>query len=202
MIEIGSKTAEKNSAQTNRQTNRQDNTKTRHRASTIKHVLANIFRSLFVARTPSEEDRSPGRRTNVENVPRQRPITGEPATPTSHIRRAILRTPPVTRQSAASSANRPRPVGRSCYVAIATQPVPRLQIRPIMHNYRGQPLPCPKLHPGPCSCVGVRPRTDRHTDTHTDELDHNTFCVVYDSRKNVTTLFTQQCVSTVIPTSK
>jgi len=25
----------------------------------------------------------------------------------------------------------------------------------------------PKLHPGPCSIVGVRPRTDRHTDTQT-----------------------------------
>jgi len=31
--------------------------------------------------------------------------------------------------------------------------------------------------------VGVRPRTDRHTDRHTDARDHNTFCVVYDSRK-------------------
>ena len=39
----------------------------------------------------------------------------------------------------------------------------------------------PKLHPGPCSSVGVRPRTDRHT--HTDARDHNTFCVIYDSRK-------------------
>jgi len=29
--------------------------------------------------------------------------------------------------------------------------------------------------------VGVRPRT--HTHTHTDARDHNTFCVVYDSRK-------------------
>jgi len=27
--------------------------------------------------------------------------------------------------------------------------------------------------------VGIRPRTDRHTDAR----DHNTFCVVYDSRK-------------------
>ena len=34
-----------------------------------KHVLANILRSLFVARTPSEEARSPGRRSNVENAP-------------------------------------------------------------------------------------------------------------------------------------
>jgi len=50
-----------------------------------------------------------------------------------------------------------------------------------------------KLHQGPCSSVGVWPRTDRQTDTHThthththrhtDARDHNTFCVVYDSRK-------------------
>ena len=122
------------------------NSNTRHRAN----VLANILRSLFVARTPSEEARSPGRRRNVENAPCRRPITGEPATPTSHIRRAILRTPPVTRQSAASSARRPCPTGRSHYVvisqdgrklvtrvlvvAITTQPVPRLQIRPLVHN--------------------------------------------------------------------
>ena len=26
-------------------------------------------------------------------------------------------------------------------------------------------------------------QTDTHTDTHTDARDHNTFCVVYDSRK-------------------
>ena len=37
----------------------------------------------------------------------------------------------------------------------------------------------PKLHAGLCSSVGVWPRTDRHTDAR----DHNTFCVVYDSRK-------------------
>jgi len=73
---------------------------------------------LVVARTPSEEARSPGRRSNVENAPRRRPITGERATPTSHIRRAILRTPPVTRQSVASSARKPRPAGRSHYVVI------------------------------------------------------------------------------------
>jgi len=54
-------------------------------------------------------------------------------------------------------------ISRSRYVAIATQPVQRLQIRPILHNYRVQPLPLPKLHPGPCSSVGMRPRTDRQT---------------------------------------
>jgi len=64
-------------------------------------------------------------------------------------------------------------------VAIATQPVHRLQIRPT----RGHPLPLPKLHPGPCNSVGMRPRTDRHTDRHTDARDHNTFLVVYDSHE-------------------
>jgi len=29
----------------------------------------------------------------------------------------------------------------------------------------------------------VRTTVDRHTDRHTDARDHNTFCVVYDSRK-------------------
>jgi len=32
---------------------------------------------------------------------------------------------------------------------------------------RGSLYHAPKLHPGPCSSVGVRPRTDTQTDTHT-----------------------------------
>ena len=39
---------------------------------------------------------------------RRRPVTSQPATPTSHIRRAILRTAPVTRRSPARSAPTPR----------------------------------------------------------------------------------------------
>ena len=42
-----------------------------------KHVLAKILRSLFVARTPSEETRSPGRRSNVGNAPRHPPVSGQ-----------------------------------------------------------------------------------------------------------------------------
>jgi len=49
----------------------------------------------------------------------------------------------------------------------------------------------PKLHPGPCNSVGMRPRTDvqtdrqtdRETPIYTDARDHNTFLVVYDSRE-------------------
>ena len=52
-------------------------------------------------------------------------------------------------------------------VVIATKPVHRLQTRPIVHNWRA-PLPFPKLHPGPCSNVGMRRWTDRQTDRHTD----------------------------------
>jgi len=129
--------------------------------SEYKHVLANILRSLFVARTPSEEARSPGRRSNVENAPRRRPITGEPATPTSHIRRTILRTPLVTRKSPASSACRPRPAGSSHYVVISRDRrklVTRVRVMlPQQRNpcpdckstqqctTRGQPLPCPQV---------------------------------------------------------
>ena len=47
----------------------------------------------------------------------------------------------------------------------------------------GIPYHSPKLHPGQCNSVGMRPRTDTQTDTHTDARDHNTFRVVYDSRE-------------------
>jgi len=47
------------------------------------------------------------------------------------------------------------------YVVIATKPVHRSRIRPIVHN-SGTPPTTPNLHPGPCSSVGMRPRTDRH----------------------------------------
>jgi len=36
--------------------------------SEYKHLLANILRSRYVARTPPLEARSPGRRSNVENA--------------------------------------------------------------------------------------------------------------------------------------
>jgi len=62
--------------------------------SEYKHVLANILHSRYVARMTPVEARSPGHRSNVENAPRRRPVTGQPATPTSHIRRTSLRTPP------------------------------------------------------------------------------------------------------------
>ena len=51
------------------------------------------------------------------------------------------------------------------YVVIATKPVHRVQIRPIVHNWRAPaPLPFPKLHLGPCSSVGMWRGTHRQTD--------------------------------------
>ena len=66
--------------------------------------------------------------------------------------------------------------------AIATEPVHRSDCKSAKYcTTRGHPLPLPKLHPGPCNSVGMRPRTD--TDTQTRVCDHNTFLVVYDSHE-------------------
>jgi len=103
--------------------------------------------------------------------------------PTSHIRRAILRTPPVTRRSPASSARRPRRAFALCchiagwtqacnyssrYVAIATQPVHRLQIRPTLHNYGASPTTPPSyIRVRAIVLAYDRGQTHRHTDRHT-----------------------------------
>ena len=50
----------------------------------------------------------------------------------------------------------------------------RLRIRLIVHNY-GHPLPTTKSHPCPCNSVGMRPRTDRHTDAGATNLQGITF---------------------------
>ena len=71
------------------------------------------------------EARSLGRRSNVENAPRRRPITGEPATPTSHIRRAILRTPP------SPASQRPAARADPAQPAVCT-----------MSSYRGRTQAC------------------------------------------------------------
>ena len=87
---------------------------------------------------------------------------------------------PVTRHSAATSARRPRPAGRWHYVVISRDGRKLVtRVRVMLHsNATRTPIANPpnnaqlggslyhatKLHPGPCSSVGVRPRTDRHTD--------------------------------------
>ena len=93
---------------------------TRHRASTSMYSLKFCVRVLLPERHQCMEARSPRRRSNVENAPRRRPSIGEPATPTSHIWRTILRAPP----SPASH----RPAAR----AYPAQPAVRT-----MSSYRG-----------------------------------------------------------------
>jgi len=73
----------------------------RHRASTSMYSLTFCTRVML----PERHQRKPA---VMLRTPPRRPVTGEPATPTSHIQRAILRTTPITRQSPASSARRPR----------------------------------------------------------------------------------------------
>jgi len=67
--------------------------------SEYKHVLANILCSLFVARTPPVEARSPDCRSNVENAR----VGGGPAAPASRMRRAVLGAPPVARRRRAQT---------------------------------------------------------------------------------------------------
>jgi len=79
-------------------------------------------------------------------------------------------------------------ISRSGYVVIATKPVHQLQIRPIVHNHWA-PHTIPKLHPDPCSSVGMRRGTDTqtdrqaHTQTHIDARDQYTFRIVYVSHE-------------------
>ena len=144
--------------------------KTRH--IEYKHELANILRSRYVARTPSVEARSAGRRSNVENAP----------SPASH-----------------RPAARAHPAERSHYVVISRDGLKLVtRVRVMLPQQRNPCTDCKsaqlcttrgslyhapnsKLHPGSCG----RTAADRHihTDRPTDARDHNTFCVVYDSLK-------------------
>jgi len=68
-----------------------------------------------------------------------------------------------------------------CYHSIDTRaPIAN---SPNSAQLEGTPYHFPYLHPGPCSSVGIRRGTDRHTDTHTAGRDHYIFVVVYVSRE-------------------
>jgi len=143
---------------------------TRHRASTSMYSLTFCVRVMLPERHPWK--------------------------PAVHAAAVMLRTAPVAGQSPASSARRSRrafalssylgmDAGRKlvtigfalcCHSNATRAPIAN---PPNSAQLGGSPYHYSKLHPGPCSSVGMRPRTDRHTDAR----DHNTFCVVYDSRK-------------------
>ena len=78
----------------------------RHRASTSMYSLTFCVRVM----SPERHHWKPAVQAAavmLRTPPRRQPVTGQPATPTSHIRCAILRTPHVTRRSPASSAHTP-----------------------------------------------------------------------------------------------
>ena len=127
-----------------------------------KHVLANILRSRYVARTPPLEAHGRGRRSNVENAS-------------------------VTCWSLIGNARTPRKLGFAlCCHSNATG-------APIANPHNSAQLGGSLYHAP--SYIRVRAvvlaygrgqsdrQTDTQTDKHTDARDHNTFCVVYDSRK-------------------
>jgi len=141
------------------------------------------LRSLFVARTPSEEARSPGRRSNVENAPRHPPVSGQ--------HRA--QTPPM--QQAVRTMSSYRGMDASLYIGFALCCHSNATRAPIANPPNSAQLGG-SLFYAP-SYIRVRAvvwaygraqtdrQTHRHTHTHTDARDHNTFCVVYDSTQNI-----------------
>ena len=78
-------------------------TGTRHRASTSMYSLTFCVRVM----SPERHHWKPAVQAAAV-MSRTPPVDGQPATPASHIWLAILRTPPVTRRSPASSARTPR----------------------------------------------------------------------------------------------
>ena len=111
------------------------------------------------------------------------PVDGQPATPTFHIWRAILRMPP------SPASHRPaahtHPTKHSHYVVISRDGrklVTRVHVILTYHSNATHALIAnppnsaqlggslyyvPKLHPGPCSSVAADRQTDRQTDTQT-----------------------------------
>ena len=148
--------------------------------SEYKHVLANILRSRYVATTPPVEARSPDYRSNVEKAPRSKASNRQASRAHFPYMARNFENAPVTCQSPASSARRPRLYGRSHYVVISwdgRKLVTRVRVICCHSNATRVPIAnppnsaqlggslyhAPKLHPGPCSSVSVRPRTDRQT---------------------------------------
>ena len=97
------------------------------------------------------EARSPGSRSNVENAPRRRPVTGQqraqtPRSQPRHIRHAL----PSCHRCEINSIH-----SNATHAPIANPPN-NAQLGGIAYH-------SPKLHPGPCNSVGRRPRTVTRT---------------------------------------
>ena len=156
--------------------------RTRHRVSTSMYSLTFCVRFLLPERhqwKPAVQTAAVMLRTPPSAAGRRR--AGRARFP--YVARRFGGTPP-----SPAGPRRSRPAGRSHYVVISrdrrklvTSNATRAPIAnpPNSAQLGGSLYHASKLRPGPCSSVGVWPRTDRHTDAR----DHNTFCVVYDSRK-------------------
>jgi len=154
---------------------------TRHRASTSMYSLTFCVRFLLPERHQWKA-RIPDCRSNVENGPRRRPVAGGPAAPACRMRRAVFGAPPVaTRADPAQPAVRTMSSYRgmdaslelgfalSCHSNATRAPIAN---PPNSAQLGGSLYHAPKLHPGPCSSVGVSPRTDTHTDRQTHRQTH------------------------------
>jgi len=116
-------------------------------------MYSNILRSHYVAGTPPVEARSPGRLSNVENAPlpppRRQLVTGQqrahtlPTAERSHCRHIAGWTQVLCCHSNATRAPIANPLNSA--------------------QQGGRLYHALKLHPGPCSSVGVRPRADTQT---------------------------------------
>ena len=71
------------------------------------------------------------------------------------------------------------------HVGIATKPVHRLQICPIVHNYGELPTISPKLHPGPCSIRNAARDRQTHRQTAVTTIHFAWLCLM----RNVTSSF-------------
>jgi len=117
---------------------------------------------------PPLEACSPGRHSNVENAPRST-ASHQPA---SH---ANLRytarnfeNAPVTRRSLITNQQRAHTPCKLGFALCCHSNATRAPIAnpPNSAQLGGSLYHAPKLHPGPCSSVGIWPWTDRQTDTH------------------------------------
>ena len=106
-------------------------------------------------------------------------VTGQPATRTCDKRRVILRTPPSP--AGHLSAHTPRKLGFAlcCHSNATRAPIAN---PPNSAQLGGSLNHAPKLHYIRVRAV-VWAYGRGQTDRQTDVRDHNTFCVVYDSRK-------------------
>ena len=101
------------------------------------------------------EARSPGRRSNVENAPRYLPVSSarRPRRAFALCRHIVGWTQTCNGFTLCCHSNTTR--------ALIANPPNSAQLGGIPYHY-------PKLHPGPCNSVGMRPWTDTETQTHTD----------------------------------